>query len=359
MAVIGEAPPAQTVASVRNGLAQGTAIKARRCDAGIVRDLQHGARQHVGAHAHHCPHPGGEIDDIALDACCRGNMPIGFLERKHVAAEMRLRPIPRIRQMLHAIARADHAERTEQQRLGGVGERLVCGLAQYLARRIERDILIGVARAGFALQRRGGQARAQHAGILPLLQLVVIGVSGEAGALGQKVGDRYLCLRAARQAQRRVPIGDRTVEIDRAALGQRRRQHARRGFGYRGPSKQRLRGHRGAGRSIGDAIGTDEAELAVLNHRHREPGHLGPLRERRELLVERAIVDSTPPFGGRVGKLFGLLDRDGDAGERMIPARGAKTEPARQPQRDDRDKSNDDPGSEFLIGWRPHMRPSS
>src|SRR3546814_14187745 len=72
----------------------------------------------------------------------------------------------------HPVSRADHAERAEKSRLDDIGERLVRGRAQYLARGIEGDILIAVACARVALQRRGGKARAQQRGILAFLQLL-------------------------------------------------------------------------------------------------------------------------------------------------------------------------------------------
>src|SRR3546814_6885656 len=72
------------------------------------------------------------------------------------------------------------------------------------------DILIAVACAGVALQRCGGKARAQQRRVLAFLQLLVIGMAGEAGALGEQIVQRDARFGAPRQPQRRVPRGDRT-----------------------------------------------------------------------------------------------------------------------------------------------------
>src|SRR3546814_9960676 len=88
-AVIGKAPPAETIARIAGGLTQGAAIGTRRAHAGMVGDLQDRFRQHLRALSHHGLHPSREIDDIAFDARGRGNAPIGFDERKERATPVR------------------------------------------------------------------------------------------------------------------------------------------------------------------------------------------------------------------------------------------------------------------------------
>src|SRR3546814_7418593 len=52
-AVIGKAPPAETIARIAGGLTQGAAIGTRRAHAGMVGDLQDRFRQHLRALSHH------------------------------------------------------------------------------------------------------------------------------------------------------------------------------------------------------------------------------------------------------------------------------------------------------------------
>src|SRR3546814_5510609 len=63
--------------------------------------------------------------------------------------------------------------------------------------------------------------------LLSGLQPVVIGVFGQARALGQQITERDARLGAAGQMQRRSPGGDRAIEVDRAVLRHRGGQDTR------------------------------------------------------------------------------------------------------------------------------------
>ena len=356
---IGEVTPAEAVGGIADRLPQRAAIESRGADARLMSDLQHILRQHVGTIAHHRLHPGREIDDIAFDAGGGGDAPIGFLDRLDVAPAMRPCPILRARQPLGAIAGADHAERQEKAVLDGIGKRFVRRGAQNLARRVEGDILIGVAGAGLALQRRAGEAGAQERRALPFLQLFVIGIFGEAGALGEQFGQRHMRFGAAGKAQRTVPAGDRPVEVHRAILAQRRGQRAGRGLGHRRPAEQRMRRHRRAAIGVGDAVGAHKAQLAVLDNRHRQPRHFGAGGEIGQLPVERAIVDPPVPFVGRIGQIFRSGKGNRHACQRLAAAQRLNPKPAGENERAGRNQYHQSTQHGLSIRRRPHIWPSS
>src|SRR3546814_20725470 len=93
-AVIGKAPPAETIARIAGGLTQGAAIGTRRPHAGMVGDLQDRFRHHLRALSPHGLHPSREIDAIAFDARGRGHAPIGLDARNKRAPPVRPGPIP-------------------------------------------------------------------------------------------------------------------------------------------------------------------------------------------------------------------------------------------------------------------------
>src|SRR3546814_8535788 len=97
-----------------------SAIEPPRANSRTMGQLQRLRRQHIGAAAHHRLHPGREVDDIAFDPRRGGDAPIGLLDRMDLRDAVRLRPIPGPRQQRHAVARADHADRAEEQRLDGI-----------------------------------------------------------------------------------------------------------------------------------------------------------------------------------------------------------------------------------------------
>ena len=185
---------------------------------------------------------------------------------------MRPRPVFCTGQPGHAISRAGHAERQEKPFADRVGKRPVRRLRQYFAGGVKSDILISVAGAGQALQRRGGKSGAHHARVFAVFQLFVIGIFGKAGLVRKQLRQRHLRFCAAGQTQRRLPAGNRTLQIERTFARQRSRQRACYGLGNRGPAKHRVWCDRDLGRFVRDAIGANEAHFA----RPRQPPPQAP-----------------------------------------------------------------------------------
>src|SRR5205085_6540181 len=118
------------------------------------------------------------------------------------------------------------------------------GAADHLARRVVSDILVGPAGSWRAGRVQLGEAGAKEARVLPLLELVVIGVAIESEAVRQQVTDGRAIFVAGRQLKIGRVVHDRGFQVDLALLGElgdHRRCYALR---HRSPAEYGIRSDR-------------------------------------------------------------------------------------------------------------------
>lgn len=120
-----------------------------------------------------------------------------------------------------------------------------------------------------------------------------------------------------------------------------------------------MRRDRRAAIGVGNAVGAHEAQLAILDDRHRQPRHFGAGGEIGQLPVERAIIDPPVPFVGRVGQIFGSGEGNRNACQRLAAAQRLNSEPAGENERAGRNQYHQSTQHGLSIRRRPHIWPSS
>ncbi len=196
IAVIGLAEPLEELAKPA---AFARSLHQRRMDR-----VQHLRRQNVGHLAHLRDHPQRHVLDVAVDAAGGRHAIVSVLELDRAPCRIvRARPAFRARQPVHRDARVGHADRVEQHLLDRPLVGRMHDALDELRRAVIGDVLVAPAGARRADEVQLRERLPQELGVLPLLQLVVIGVAIEAEPVAQHVADRRAILGARRELQRR------------------------------------------------------------------------------------------------------------------------------------------------------------